>query len=247
MAAHELHEADPAGHAPRLGVGAVEHAHRIFHGAEKPECARDKSDIVIDGLGHPHDGERVAPAPGFMVEVVPSALRAIPADGEQDVHAASDEVVHGGGNVHRAARGAENRAAFVVDVIHELGSDPHRLRAARGIEPAVAAAKSQHFGDTVAVMQFEKERPDNIVEAGAQPPAGHDRRPGFLRVKKQLRARSGQLELEPGVLAGFDPLGDAGVVADHMGPGGGEAGFAERGYLHGRSGSGRFIGQGLPK
>ena len=56
MASHELHEADATGHAPRLGVRAIEHAHSLLNGAEKPECAGDEAYVIIDGLRHADDG-----------------------------------------------------------------------------------------------------------------------------------------------------------------------------------------------
>ena len=232
MATHEFHEPDPAGHAACLGVRAIEHARGFLDGAEESERARDEADVVVDGLRHADDGERVAAAARFLVEIVRAALRAVAADGEEDVHAARDEVVHRGADVHRTARGAENRAAFLMNAIDELRRDLHRLHAARGIEPAVAAAKAEHLGDAVAVVQFEKERADDVVEPGAQPAARHNARARLFRVEEKFRARAGQLELKSWLGTDFDPLGDAEVVADRVAARGGEAWLAEGRSVH---------------
>ena len=130
VATHEFHEPDAAGHAARLGVRAIEHPRGFFDGAEESECARDEADVVVDGLRHADDGERVAAAARFLVEIVRAALRAVATDGEENVHAARDEVVHRDADVHRAARGAEDRAAFLMNAIDELRRDLHRLRTA---------------------------------------------------------------------------------------------------------------------
>ena len=198
MTAHEFHQADAAGHAARLGVRAVEHAARFLDGGEIAEGARDEADVVVDRLGHADDGERVAAAAGFLVEVVRAALRAIAADGEQDVHAAPDEIVHRDADVHRPARRTENRAAFLMNVVDELGGDRDRLHTARRIEPAVTAAETKHLRDAVAVVQFEEERADDVVEAGTQATAGHDAGPGLPRVEEELARGPASSNWSPG-------------------------------------------------
>ena len=70
VAAHEFHEPDPARHAARLGVRAIEHARRFLDGAEKSERARDEADVVVDRLRHADDRERVAAFARFLVEIV---------------------------------------------------------------------------------------------------------------------------------------------------------------------------------
>ena len=112
VATHEFHETNAAGHAACLGMRAIEHARGFFDGAEESECARDEANVVVDGLRHADDGERVAAAARFLVEIVRAALRAIAPNGEEDVYAARDEVVHRGTDVHGAPRRAEDRAAL---------------------------------------------------------------------------------------------------------------------------------------
>ena len=234
VAAHEFHEPDAAGHAARFGVRAIEHARGFFDGAEESERARDEANVVVDRLRHADDGERVAAPARFLVEIVRAALRAIAADGEEDVYAARDEIIHGPADVHRSARRAEDRAALLMNAIDELRRDLHRFRAARRIESAVAAAKAEHLGDAVAVVQFEKERADDVVKARTQSAAGHDAGARLFRVEEKLRSRARQLELKSRLGPDFDPLGNAKVVADRVAMGGGEARFAEGGVFIGK-------------
>jgi hypothetical protein len=112
VAAHEFYEAAAAGHAARLGVRAIEHARGFLDSAEDSERARDEPDVVVESLWYADVRERVAATARFLVEIVRAALRAIATDGEENVHATRDEVVHRGADAHGAARGAEDRAAF---------------------------------------------------------------------------------------------------------------------------------------
>ena len=163
---------------------------------KNPKVRETKAHIVVDRLRHADDGERVAAVARFLVEIVRAALRAVAADGEEDVHAARDEILHRRADVHRAARGAENRAALLMNAIDELRRDLNRLHSACRIEPAVAAAKAEHLRDAIAVVQFEKERADDVVEAGAQTTTRHDAGARLFRIEEELRPRPGQLELQ---------------------------------------------------
>jgi hypothetical protein len=53
----------------------------------KAEGAGDEGYVVVDRLRYTHDGERV-PAPArFLVKLASTALRAVAADREEDIHA----------------------------------------------------------------------------------------------------------------------------------------------------------------
>ena len=118
VAAHEFDESDAARHAARLGVRAIEHARGLLDGGEESEGARDEADVVVDRLRHADDGERVAAAARFLVESVGTALRAVAADGEEDVHAARDKVVHGSGR-YRPARARSRGSCRPFDECHQ--------------------------------------------------------------------------------------------------------------------------------
>ena len=242
VATHEFHEPDPAGHAACFGVRAIEHARGLPDGAIESEGARDESDVVVDGLGDADDSERVAPAARFLVEIVRAALRAVATDGEENVNATRDKVVHRDTGFYRAARGVEDGASFLMNAMDELRRDLHRLDPFCGIEPAVTAAKAKHLSDTVAVVHFEKERADDVVEAGAQAATRHNARARLFRVEEKFRTRAGQLKLKSWLGTDFDPLGDADIVADRVATCGGEAWLAESRGVHREKGGGlRFV------
>ena len=88
--AHEFHEPDPAGHAARFRVRAIEDARGFFDRAEEPERTRDEPNVVIDGLWNADDRERVSAPARFLVEIVGAALRAIATNGEKNVHPTRD-------------------------------------------------------------------------------------------------------------------------------------------------------------
>ena len=52
-----------------------------------------------------------------------------------------------------------------MNAIDELRRDLYRFRTARWIQSAVTASKTEDLGDTVAVMEFEKERANDVVKA----------------------------------------------------------------------------------
>ena len=83
-----------------------------------------------------------------------------------------------------------------MNVINEPRRDRDRLDAARRVEPAVSAAEAEHFGDAIAVVQFKEERADDVVEARAQAPAGHDAGARLLRVEEEPLARAREFELQ---------------------------------------------------
>jgi hypothetical protein len=85
-------------------------------------------------------------------------------------------------------------------------------------------------------MEFEEERTDDIVQAGAQAAAGHDAGTRLLCIEEQLRARPGQFEAQPcsgrRLRVAHDLFGDAEGVADGAPDGGGEASFSQDGDIH---------------
>ena len=50
-----------------------------------------------------------------------------------------------------------------MNAVHELWRNLYRFHTASWIEAAVAAAKTEDFGDTVPVVQFKKKRANDIV------------------------------------------------------------------------------------
>ena len=59
----------------------------------------------------------MAAAAGFLIEFIRAALGAAPANGEEDVDAAVNEVIDRFPDIDRAARSAEDGAAETVDAL----------------------------------------------------------------------------------------------------------------------------------
>jgi hypothetical protein len=211
---------------------AIEHARGFPDSAKESERARDESDVVVDGLGDADDRERVAPAARFLVKIVRTALRAVATDGEENVNATRDQVIHRDAGTYRAARGAEDGASFLMNAIDELRRDLHRLGTFCGVEPAVTAAKAKDLGDAVAIVQFEKQRADDVVEAGAEAATRHNTRPRLFRIEEELGTRARKLELKSWICADFDPFRDAELVAERVAVGRGETWLAESRGVH---------------
>src|SRR3982750_4827557 len=107
------------------------------------------------------------------------------------------------------------------------GSTPHPESS-----PGVSTAEPQHFDNTVAVMQFVKQRSDDVVQARTQTTTRDDRGARLFRIEKQLRPRPRQLELDSWIGADLDALRNASGVAGRVTFRGGEARFAECGRVH---------------
>jgi len=54
-----------------------------------------------------------------------------------------------------------------VDIVDEFGSQHERFPAARRVESPITVAKAEHIFHAVAVMQFQKQRANDVVQAGA--------------------------------------------------------------------------------
>ena len=105
MAPHEFHQPDPSRHAPRLGVRAIEHARTFLDRGEKSERARDESDVVINGLRHADNRQRVAAIARFLVEIVRAAREAMSGLGYDldEILAQEEEPGLGNGGLGRLA------------------------------------------------------------------------------------------------------------------------------------------------
>ncbi len=103
VATHELDQGDAVMNAVRFGVGAMQHLGRFLDRRQIAEGARDKGHVIINRLGNADDRQRMAAPLGFLEQGVAAALGAVAAEGEQDVHAAPDQVVHRQADIDRTA------------------------------------------------------------------------------------------------------------------------------------------------
>src|SRR5262249_12431749 len=153
---------------------ALQHLGRLLHGGEKAEGVSDKRDIAIDGFGYADDGEGVTAGAGLLEECTGATLGAVAADGEEDIDAPADEILHGARLVHGTTRSAENGSGLVMNAVdHLVGEDEGRGAVFR-IEALISPAEAEHFFDAIGLVHFEEERADHIVESRTEAATGHD-------------------------------------------------------------------------
>ena len=99
-----------------------------------------------------------------------------------------------------------------MNVINKRWRNSNGLYSVLRIEPAVSTAETEHFGHTVAIMQFKKQRANDVVEARAQTAARHDSGTRFLRVEEKLCTWAGFLEPQTRLSTRFDPLRNMYIV-----------------------------------
>src|SRR5262245_52634889 len=175
---------------------ALQHHGGLMNRSEKAERARDKGDIVIDGFWDSHHRERVPPPLSLQKEFPGPALRTITANGEQDIDASVDQILHGSGLVHRPPRGAQNCAALQMNFIHHLVCENERFGAVFRIQPLISPTEAEYLFYAVGVLHFEKQRPDHIIESGTQSSAGNNARASFSWIEEQMFACARQFKEE---------------------------------------------------
>src|SRR4030095_15595707 len=149
----------------------------------------------------------------FLVKVVRTALCAVAANGEKDIDVARDEIVRRPSHVDRSARGTENCATFLMNIIDDLWRDLYRLDCTLWVKATIAAAETEHVAHAVAGVQLEKKRSHDVIQARTKSAAGYDAGARFLPVEKQFCARARQFKLQSRVGADLDPLRNPNVVA----------------------------------
>src|SRR5262249_31381917 len=99
----------------------------FLNGCQKAEGVRDEWDVAIDGLWDSDHGERVTAPLGFVKQCFGPALRAVTTDGEENIDAATDQIVHSTSDVDWAPRRAQNRAGLQMNTSHHLRSQDERF------------------------------------------------------------------------------------------------------------------------
>ena len=136
------------------------------------EAVIDPRNVVVDGLRHADDGD-FHPAPaGLVRDRLGTAQAAVAADDEQDVDVPGDERVDHGRRILTTPGGAEDGAAAPVDVVDGRAGHLHRLRLVG--QPLVTVAETDDRVDAVMVRELQHEPADDVVQTGAQTPAGDD-------------------------------------------------------------------------
>ena len=176
VSTHQLHQADPVQRAARLGVGGEDRPGRRFHCRGEPETALDPVQVVVDRLGNTHHGETQSPADRLGGDGRRPTQCAVAADAEQHRHAVSHQRVDHHRGVLRTPRRGEDGSAVGVHVRNDVSGQLERRVLVRIGEPGEAVAVAEDAAHAVAVTQREGQRPEYVVEPGAQPAARDHRR-----------------------------------------------------------------------
>jgi hypothetical protein len=135
------------------------------------------------------------------------AERAVAADDEQDVDVHPLETVHDFLGILPAPRGAEDRAAVLVDVADHRRREIDHVVAVAGDEALVAVAEAVDPLHAVMEGEFHDEPADHVVDAGAEATAGDDPDPHLRRVEEDASPRARRFESGESV-GGAAALGD---------------------------------------
>ena len=97
---------------------------------------------------------------------------------------------------------------MVVNLVNKCWCKHYRLGTRRRIKTLIATSKSQDFRHSVCVMELEKKRADDVVQAWTQAAARYNTGASPRGLEEQLRARSGKLKQD------LIPLGCSWIVYD---------------------------------
>ena len=97
---------------------------------------------------------------------------------------------------------------MVVNLVNKCRCEHYRLGTRRRIKTLIATSKPQDFRHSVCVMEFEKKRADDVVQAWTQAAARYDAGASPGGIEEQLRAWPGKLKQD------FIPLGCIWIVYD---------------------------------
>ena len=225
VAPHDPHQADAVVGALRLVVRAGGEPAAGRDGGFETERLVDEADIVVDGLRNRDDADGEPATLRLHRNVVRAARGAVAADAEQqiDVHAHQRIDHHAG--VFLAARGAEDGAALLVDVVGVLVGQHDGSELAGRVQPPVAvtdAVDDRHF---VLTPQRAGQELDDVVQPRAEAAGRQHRRLAPGRVVIDPRARPRQFESRNrlslphifGQFRGIAVVGDGRAVVDESG------------------------------
>ena len=155
------------GRALRLDMGVPDDLRGFGDCAFETEAAPYEHQVVVNRLRDADDGNLESALQHFGRDVARAAQGTVAADAEEDVDVHPlERVDHHVGRLLAAAR-AEDRAARLVDRVHGIGVEEHRLVAVLRVEPRVAVAYAVHLLDAVVELEDLDEALYDGVEAGA--------------------------------------------------------------------------------
>ena len=215
---HQLDQPHAVARADRLDVCAFDHLLRHRHRRLEAKALVDAGDVVVDGFGDAHHGNRQPAAGDLGGDGLGAAQRAVAPYREEQVDAVLDQCIDHDRRRLLPARGAQQRAAQRADALDPLRREQQRLVAQRQVQPLVAVAEAVDRLHAVVVGQAEHHGADDIVHARAEAAAGDDARAQVRAgLEEERTPRAGQFKgrwtLAP-VQIGLD--GSQAAVIEHL-------------------------------
>ena len=202
IAAHQLHESYAVEGALRLHVRVADDGGRLGHGRLEPEGTPHEHKVVVDRLRHADHGDLESALQALLRHVARTPERPIAADHEEDVdvhaHQRIDNLIRG----LLPARGAENRAAQLVDQIDLLRVQHERFVAELRDQPREAEANAEDRLDSVVEGEDLDQSLDDVVESRTESARRQDAhaRPARIMVNLRMRTRPLKTRLTPQLL-----------------------------------------------
>mmetsp|Transcript_59548 Transcript_59548/g.169358 ORF Transcript_59548/g.169358 Transcript_59548/m.169358 type:complete len:267 (-) Transcript_59548:692-1492(-) len=179
---HELHESNAVLVASRLYICGINGLPGFSARGVKAEGPVKQRNVVVDSLGNCNDGALIALGLHHLVHVVCAKVRAIAADDEVRADAHADQMLRLLILRWIPAVAHEDRAAQVVDALHDLRRQLQPV--GRVHDALVAALDAPDLLHSVHV-EHHHELAHDRVQARAEAAAGDDRRHDALGVKVQ--------------------------------------------------------------
>jgi hypothetical protein len=177
LAPHQLDEADAVHRGVGLDVGGGHGFGGAGDGGLEAEGLVDVQKVVVDGLRNADDGYLEVPAQNLLGDVEGALLRAVAADREEHIEIEPlDRVDYVAHAVASSPRRAQEGAAHLVYFVHGFGVEGPHADVVLGQEALVSVADARDAAHPVAEPQVAHDRPDDIVDAGAETAAGDDAR-----------------------------------------------------------------------
>ena len=224
VASHHLYQPDAIVGAFGLVVRARrENSGHVDRGF-KAEGLVDEGDVVVDGLGDADHADGEAAPLRFDRDIVRAARGAVAADAEYEVDVHAREGFDHDLGALLAARGAEDGAALLVDVVGVVLVELDRSESVRRVEAPVTVPDAVDQRHMVDVLERQRQELDHVVESGTESAGGQDRRFAPGRVMVDQFAGAGLFEgrdrlavfhilLQHG---GTGVVGDGGIVGDEF-------------------------------
>ena len=199
---HQFHEADAHGGAFGFHVGALDRLDGLGDGRVETETLLDEHQIVVDGLGDADHADLELSACNLVGDDLGGLHGAVPADDEEEVDVHPLQGVDHFGDVLVAPGRREDAAAEILDVLDDVRCELEEVVTVARDQALEAVLDADDVPDAVTEMELHDEGADDVVDPGAQTPAGDDGRLDLLRFEVDHVSRAGDFEGH-----GFERLG----------------------------------------